>query len=152
MFPWIFSQFFLNTGAASKRCSIKAVVSQNDLIKYSSSAPGVKSRKALWANLLKIALPVIFQKIWLQVQKGDIEKYISMAISEDIYFLRKFLNGCYSNATEKIMVKHVLYFLTWRHVKERTNMYVTLKKNEHLLIVFSVSASRKNKHTKLFKL
>ena len=49
-----FFPIFLET--AFERCSIKAVVSQNDVIKYSSSAPGVKSRKALHANLLKIAL------------------------------------------------------------------------------------------------
>ena len=50
-----FSPAFQNTEAAFKRCSTKILV-QQIMMKYSSSVPVVKRRKALHANLLKIAL------------------------------------------------------------------------------------------------
>ena len=51
-----FSQSFQNIEAAFKKCSTKLVVQQNDVMKYSSSAPMVKTRKVFLANLLKIEL------------------------------------------------------------------------------------------------
>ena len=66
----------------------------------------------------------IFQRIWPQVQNNDIENYISVAASEDYYFLRTFLNVCFSKAAAKIfMLSFTGYtyftFLPWRHVKEK---------------------------------
>ena len=37
----------------------------------------------------------IFHRIWPQVQNIDFKKYISMAVSEDNYFLRTFLSGSF---------------------------------------------------------
>ena len=51
-----FSSDFYNTEAAFKKCSTKVVVQQNDMMKYSSSAPGIKCRKALLVNFLRMAL------------------------------------------------------------------------------------------------
>ena len=50
-----FSSVCHNTEAAFRRCFTKLFVQQNDVMKYSSSAPVVKIRKALHTNLLKIA-------------------------------------------------------------------------------------------------
>ena len=52
----IFSAAFQNTEAAFERCSIKIVVQQNDMMKHSSSALVIKSRKAFHTNLLKTEL------------------------------------------------------------------------------------------------
>ena len=51
-----FSPAFQETEEAFERCSTKVFVQQNDVMKYSSSAPVVKRRKTLPANLLKIVL------------------------------------------------------------------------------------------------
>ena len=51
-----FSPAFQNKEAAFKRCFTKEVVQQNEVIKYNSPGQVVKGRKALHANLLKIAL------------------------------------------------------------------------------------------------
>ena len=51
-----YSPAFQNIEAAFKKCSTKVVVHQNGVRKYSSTAPMVKSMKALRANLLKIQL------------------------------------------------------------------------------------------------
>ena len=52
-----FSSAFQNKGATLERCSPKLVILKKHVMKCSSSVPVVKSRKALHANLLKIALP-----------------------------------------------------------------------------------------------
>ena len=48
---------FWNTEATFKRCSIKVVVQQNDVMKYSPSVPEVKIRKPLHVNLTKNCTP-----------------------------------------------------------------------------------------------
>ena len=83
------------------------------VIKYSSSAPVVKSRKELHANLLELALHRIFQKIWPQVQSSDFQKYILMAASENNCFLRTFLNDCFSRAAVKICSIHFNGLFIW---------------------------------------
>ena len=123
-----FSPAFQDLEAAFERCFTEAVVQQNDVVKYSSSALMVKSRKALHANLLKFAIhflalirPLydlyfgaiiklkynkiskkkitgIFRRIRRQTENSNIEKYISMAAYDENYFLRTFLNGCFSMA------------------------------------------------------
>ena len=56
-------------------------------IYHSSSAPVVKSRKALHANLPELhSITDILQRISPQVQNTNIEKYISMAASKGNYF------------------------------------------------------------------
>ena len=54
-FPEIFTRF-LEFEAAIERCTTKVVVQQNDVMKYSSSAPVVKNANTLHADLLKIKL------------------------------------------------------------------------------------------------
>ena len=73
-------------------------------MKYSSSAPVVKSRKPLQANVLKIALHhrYFFKKLTTCLEQQDWKK-ISMATSEDNYILRTFLTGCFSKAAAKIV-------------------------------------------------
>ena len=51
-----FSPAFQNTEAAFEWCFTKEVVQQNEVIKYNSPGQVVKGRRALYANLLKIAL------------------------------------------------------------------------------------------------
>ena len=52
----IFAPAFHDTQAAFEKCSTKIVFQQNDVVKHSSSALVVKSRKALHANLIKAEL------------------------------------------------------------------------------------------------
>ena len=68
---------------------------------------------------------VIFQRIWPCVQSSNIEKCIWMAASEDNYFLKTSLNGCFSKAAAKIHIHFkstngytYLHFLLSNHVKE----------------------------------
>ena len=131
MFPWIFSQFFFNTGAAFERCSIKVVVSQNDVIKYSSSAPGVKSRKALHSNLLKIALHHRYftnnvttsseQRYW----KIHLNGYFwGQSFSENIPEWLLLKGNCDNIFILKVlMATHILHLLLWRHVKEERILF-----------------------------
>ena len=78
---------FQSTEAAFESYSTKVVVQQNDVIKYSSSAPVVKSRKALHANLFKT---VFHHRYFLRNltlwSNNDIDKYNSLATSDDNFF------------------------------------------------------------------
>ena len=78
-FPKIFLRFFT-----------KGVVQhQNGVMKYSSSAPVVESRKVFHANSLKTALyHRYFERIRPQVQSSAIEENISMTASWSNYFWR----------------------------------------------------------------
>ena len=60
----------------------------------------VWSWKALHKSLLKIAS--VFQRISLKVQNSEIEKWVSIAASENNFILEIFLNGCFSKTAAKI--------------------------------------------------
>ena len=78
---------FQSTEAAFESYSTKVVVQQNDVIKYSSSAPVVKSRKALHANLFKTAFHHrYFLRNLTLWSNNDIDKYNSLATSDDNFF------------------------------------------------------------------
>ena len=96
--PWIFPHCFRTQKQLSRGVP---VVKQNDVIKYSYSGPGVKSRKAL----LKIAL----HHRHFSKNLTTSSEYRYWKIHLDGYFwgqhfLRTFLNGCFSN--EAAMIFH----------------------------------------------
>ena len=139
---------FQNKEAALERCSTKVAVRQNVVMKYNSSAPAVKSRKALHTTLRKTAFhKKNFSKkltarseqrywkihldgyFWEQLIFDSILEWLLLKGScEDIFVLKV------------LMVIHILHFLLWRHVKEeRISMHF-----------FEVNISaKKYKHTEL---
>ena len=93
-----FSPAFQNTRSSFREVFHRSHCSASTVMEYRCSAPVIRSRKALHANLLKIKL---YQRYFDQVQNSDIEKCISLAASEDNYFLRTFLNGCLVSVSVK---------------------------------------------------
>ena len=97
----------------------------------------VVTRKVVHANLLKITLhQEYFQRIWLEVQNSDIEKYIPMVASEGTYFLRFFgwllLKGSCENKLiwKVLMVTHILHFLINTILKRNKFLWILSKQFE----------------------
>ena len=103
---------FQNTEPGFQRSSTKVVVLQNALMQYNHSTRVVKSfkkylMKAFVFNKVTSLLKFHFfshitQIIWQVVQNSSIENHINIAASQDNYFLRILLNGCFSKIVVKI--------------------------------------------------
>ena len=98
------SPVFHNAKASSMRCSTKWFFSKNDVMKYSSSAPVVKSGKHyIFKNLLKVALHYGYcLKNLTKFQNSNIGKDVSMTDFKGNYFLRILLDRCFSKAATQI--------------------------------------------------
>ena len=109
-----FSPAFQNTEAASKRCSTKVVVQQNDMMKYSSSGPVVKSRKSVTCKFPKNCTPS-------QIFFNEFDHKFKAAILKCVLIMR--LDGCF---WEQLIFENVLRQLQrYTHFKS-SNAYTYL--------------------------
>ena len=135
-----FSPVFQNIEAALERCSTKVFVQQNNVMKHSSAAPMVKSRKVLHANLLKIELHRnYFSK---NLTSRSEQRY--WKIYFDSCFRRQLL---FENIPEWLFLKTAVkiysfwkfwlfYQSPWLHVFYISFRDVMLKRNEFLWVFF----------------
>ena len=135
-----FSPVFQNIEAAFERCSTKVFVQQNNVMKYSSAAPVVKSRKVVHANLLKIELHRnYFSK---NLTSRSEQRY--WKIYFDSCFRRQLL---FENIPEWLLLKAAVkinsfwkfwlfYQSPWLHVFYISFRDVMLKRNEFFWVFF----------------
>ena len=111
-----FLQLFRTKNTAFESCSIKVVIQKNDVMKYSSSWPVVKRRKALYVNLLKITFHHrYFSK---NLTSGSEEQYWKTHLDGyfwEQFFLRAFLNGCFL----KVAGKRYIFYISYRDVMSK---------------------------------
>ena len=93
------SPAFQNTEADFELCCTKVVGQQNGVMKYSSSAPVVKQENFTSKYTKISALSKVFFK---EFDHNFRTATMKNTASEDNYFLKTFLNGCFSKAAAKI--------------------------------------------------